>query len=218
MYFARLHECLEEDYEALHALMGHAAFERLCRAYLKAFPSRHYSLNPLGRRLPDFLKTGRALYRDVATLENAMSEVFDETDAPALGPADFAKRTDLETARLAFVPAFRLLAFGTPANAIVSAVKMEKPLPPLRRARTFVAVYRKDYRVWRMDLAEPAFRALEALRAGRTVAKAVEAAARVFPGSPAAFHARLRRWFGQWSSEGFFRAPEPASRRGPSAS
>src|SRR5204862_520300 len=73
----------------LLALLGEERFTELVRAYVEAFASRSYTLNRLGDRLPGFLaswgpRRGRALRADLARLELAMMEVFDEVETPPL--------------------------------------------------------------------------------------------------------------------------------------
>jgi hypothetical protein len=205
-YMARLVEALEEDFPALSRHIGRRAFHRLCRAYLKCFPSRSWSLNPLGRRMPEFLPRRKAA-GDLARVEVAMSEVFDGQGAEALKPADFTKFASgtLALARLEFVPAFKLLELDHAVNPYIDAVRQERGgLPPLRRKRSWIAVYRKEFQVWRLDLEEAAHAALSALLKGRTVAQSVAAASRVWKGKPAELQTQIRRWFGEWVSEGFF--------------
>lgn len=216
-YLARLMECLAQEYPALKRLIGPRTFHEICRAYLERFPSRSPSLNPLGRGLPEFLSgrvkmARRKAAKDLASLEAAMSEVFDGEAALELTPSDLRKipPQTLAGSRLEFVPPFRLLVLDHPVNDYVDAVRQgRKRLPPLRRRRSWVAVYRKGFQVRRLDLQKAAFAALSALRSGRTVAEAVAAAARVWRGSPVAFEAQIRRWFGGWASEGFFSSCRP---------
>lgn len=211
-YFARLVEALEEDFPAVARLLGDRAFHRLCRAYLERHPSRSRSLNPLGRKLPEFLSGRVALprreaARDLARLEVAMSEVFDGDAVEPLQTADFGRiaPAKLARARLVFVPTFRLLELDHAANAYVDAVRQERDVvPPLKRKRSWIAVYRKEFQVWRLDLKESGHAALSALHRGRTVADAAAAAARCWKGRPEQLQSRIRQWFGEWVSEGFF--------------
>ena len=149
----------------------------------------------------------KRLVRDAARLEISMSQVFDAKDVAPLRPADLAKipQGSLATSSFRMVPGFQLLALDYPVNAYVSAVRQDKPLPPLRKRKSCVAVYRKKYVVTRLDLAEPAFAALSALAVGKTVGEAVRSAARRWQGTPAQLSHRLRLWFGSWSTEGLFR-------------
>ena len=205
-YMARLVEALEEDFPALARRLGQRAFHRLCRAYLERHPSRSRSLNPLGRKLPEFLPA-RSAARDLARLEVAMSEVFDGEAVPPLGSGDFARLRPetLAAARLDCVPALRLLALDHDANPYVDAVRQERDaLPPLRRRPSWIAVYRKDFKVCRLDLSEAGFAALRALERGRTVSSAVGAAARSWKGTAADLERQVRQCFGEWVSEGFF--------------
>jgi hypothetical protein len=204
-YMARLVEALEKDFPAVARLLGHRAFHRLCRGYLEAHPSRCYSLNPLGRKLPVFMAPGAA--RDVARVEAAMSEVFDAEAAEPLRPEDFGKIAPEKVAglRLAFVPTFRLLALDHDVNGFIDAVRQDrKSLPPLRRRPAWVAVYRKEFQVRRLDLKDAAHAALSALDRGRTVGQAVGAAAMAWTGKPGDLEPQIRRWFGEWTTEGFF--------------
>lgn len=208
-YLARLVEALEEDFPAVARLLDPRKFHATCRAYLHGHPSRSRSLNPLGRKLPVFLRRGAA--HDLARVEVAMSEVFDGEGVEPLRPPDFAKipAGALACARLAFVPTFRLLALDHAANPYIDDVRQERAkVRPLKRRPSWIAVYRKEFQVWRLDLGEAAHAALSALHRGRTVSQAVAAAARVWTGTAAALQSQIRRWFGEWVSEGFF-----ASRR-----
>src|SRR5262249_54893969 len=154
-------ECLAEDYPAVKKLVGAEGFERIARAYLKKHPSRHYSLNMLGRKLPDFLaastKTPRhAMLADVARVERAIAESFDAEVSPPLSPPDRGRSPPAAwaTATTRRTESRRPLAREHRANAMVSACRQEKALPSLGRAKTWVAVFRKEWTVWRMDVTE----------------------------------------------------------------
>jgi len=215
MYFARLYECLSEDYPALVKLAGHETFGKIVRAYLREHPSRHYSLNFLGRKLPDFLDgpvrvPRRALLADVARVERAIGESFDAAASPSMTPADMAlvPPAAWESGRIRLTETLRLLPLSHRANAIVSACRQGKPLPALGRAKSWVAVYRKDWTVWRADLTEPMHAVLVALRDGQPLGAALAAGARHFEGTPQEMQAEVHRWFGEWASEGIFAAVE----------
>lgn len=211
MYLVRLEEALRSDYVALRAILGDGGFRRLSRAFLTAHPSRHWSLNPLGRRLPAFIAESRmarrGLLADIARLENAMSEVFDEQEtAPVTAKALAGVEAGAwPNVRLAPIAAFRLLALDHDANAIVGALRHERPLPPLRRRVSHVAVYRNDFVVYRLDLSPAQFAILEALSCGKTVRSALKAAIEAEP-RRADLAEKLFIWFRDWTADGFFRA------------
>jgi Putative DNA-binding domain len=211
MYFLRLSECLAEDYPAVKKLVGPAGFERLARVYLKKHPSRHYSLSALGRKLPDFLAGAtkmprHAMLADVARVERAISESFDAAVSPSLSPADLAMIPPAawETARIRMTESLRLLALEHRGNAIVTACRQEKELPSLGRARSWAAVFRKEWTVWRMDVSEPMFAVLTALAKGKPLAKSLAAGARAYKGAPEQMQTDVHRWFREWATEGLF--------------
>ncbi len=210
-YLARLIEVLKEDFPAVARLIGHRMFHKVCRDFLERHPSKSKSLNPLGEKMADFLGgpvniPRREAARDLARLERAMSEVFDAEETQSLQPEDFPKSAPLARLplRLKFVPTFRLLVIDHDVNPFIDAVRQERKLPPLLRRRSWVAVYRKNFRVWRVDLDEAAYAALERIGRGLSVGSAVRAAAGVWSGSGEDLAARLREWFGGWSRAGFF--------------
>ncbi len=214
-YLARLIEALHDDFPAVTRFLGHDAFHDLARAYLEKFPSRSWSLNPLGRKLPEFLAgkvnvPKREAVRALATVEVAMAEVFDEVAATPLTPADFAKLDAVRffTMKVRFVPTFRLVEVDYPVNPYIDAVRQEREqTPPLKKKKSWIAVYRKDFKVWRLDLKEPAFRGLAALQGkGRTVSSGVAAIAKAWKGRNDALPDQIKQWFGEWASEGFFAA------------
>ena len=213
MYALRLHECLAEDYPAVLKLVGPKGFERLARAYLTKFPSRHYSLNVLGRKLPEFLDgpvrvPRRAMLADVARVERAISESFDAEVAPPLSPADLAliPPATWETGGIRMTASLRLLALAHRGNAIVSACRQDKEMPSLARAKTWVAVYRKEWTVWRMDVTESMHAVLAALQAGRKLSEALAAGAAAYAGDVASLQSDVHGWFREWATEGLFTA------------
>lgn len=211
MYFSRLHEVLAEEFRATRALCGADAFEKLVRAYLREQPSRHFSLNPLGRKLPTFLAgpyrmPKKALLADVARLENAISTAFDANEVAPLTSEDVARIAPdaWPSARVRFVDALELHAFDHCANAIVRALRQDETLPSLSKQRTFTVVWRKDWTVWRIDVTEPMFAMLIALREGQRFSEAIDRGSKLFHGSPEELQAAIASSFGTWISEGFF--------------
>lgn len=218
MYFLRLHDALVEDFKTVRAVIGEAAFERLAKAYLEKHPSQHPSLNHLGDRLPRFLEgpvrvTRRALLRDIARVELAMAEVFDAPRSPPLAyeALEAVPPDAWPKARLELVPALRLLALDHAVNPLITAVRREEPLPAVKKRKSWIAVYRKDWNVWRMDLSEPMFRVLSAFERGATLERAIAASGVADPNVVFA-------WFQDWRREGFFAGVKLPEARGKRAS
>ena len=221
MYLLRMEEALQIDYPALAHFLGKDEFFRLVARYADAYPSRSYTLNRLGDHLPEFIRSLTDIRKpefcfDLARLEYGLTQVFDEQETPRLSEeAIQAVPPDAwEAARLKPVAAFRLLEFDYPVSEYVGAVDEENPFPKIRKKKTWVAAYRRNYNVHRLDLKQPAFQLLSALAAGKPLGEALLEVC--VPGRrPAVKQSQLFEWFRDWMSEGLFQAvevPVPSSR------
>ena len=211
MYLLRMEEALESDYPALQHFLGHQNFRTLVAGYVQAHPSRSYTLNRLGDHLPDYVAAAPGLPRrefchELARLELLVTQVFDapqtqglSADAIAAVPAEAWER-----ARLFPVAAFRMGAFRYPVNAYLESTKGDDHVHPKPRRRdAWVAIFRRDYRVRRLDLTRPAYELLGDLVAGRTLGEAVGLALRR-SGKRGPSADDLFRWFRDWISAGMF--------------
>jgi hypothetical protein len=176
MYFHRLRDCLAEDYPVLRARLGHARFHNLVTDYLLAHPSTHFSLRELGRALPDFLAS-HALEReyptlaDLARLEWARVDVFDDADAAPLSREEILERgaAAAEGFRLVLVPAARLLRVDASVlplwkqlDAGESAASAALP----RGESCAVRVWRKGFSIFHTSMQPDEEHCLAALAAG----------------------------------------------------
>jgi hypothetical protein len=131
MYFVRLLEALRAVFPRVAAVLGDDAFAALATDYLEAHPSRHPSLRQLGDRLPGFLRDPAASrphgpddlapwLADLAALEWARHDVFDDADAPPLALAQLqALPPDrFVTLPVRLVPAHRVVTVGHPVEAV----------------------------------------------------------------------------------------------------
>jgi hypothetical protein len=209
MYRLRMAEALETDYPGLAHFLGPDDWPRVVDAYVTAHPSRSYTLNVLGRHLPEWLKTTdgvphRAFCADLARLEWAVCESFDAAEASKLG-ADAIEALAPEewpVARLEPSPALRLVRLGWNAGEWLDTARDEAHRHPRPRRRAgHVVVFRQRYAVYRREVGRAAFALLSDLAAGRTVGRAVGTALlrREAPDS-----ADLARWFRQWAADGLF--------------
>lgn len=207
MYLGRLGEALEVDYPGVLHFLGKSDFYDLVAQYTDEFPSRSYTLNRLGDRLPDFISRRSDLrncdfLHELARLELALTEVFDAVETPVLTPEQIAAvpADAWETAVLKPVAAFRLLEFQYPVSQYLGAVDEENEFPKIRRKRTWLVGYRKNFLVHRIDLKRPAYELLKALAAGTPVGQAV-AEAKVKEKD-------LFEWFREWTAERLFQSVE----------
>jgi hypothetical protein len=214
MYPLRMYDALAGDYPGLEHFLGEDAFRRLVAEYTAVHPSRSYTLNRLGDHLPEFVKTAKVkkpdFCHDLARLELAITHVFDAAETPRLTEAQIAAVPEerWEQAVLRPVAAFRLLAFRYPVNAYLQTVKDENhEHPKARRKDEWVAVYRRDYGVFRLALSRAAHDLIAELAAGIPLGEAVARAVRQ-GGKRAPGETELFRWFREWVSGGVFQTVE----------
>ena len=208
MYPLRMHDALATDYPGLRAFLGHHAFEHVVADYVAAHPSRSYTLNRLGDRVPEFLQTWhhpqRAFLADLARLELAVTEAYDaEEDAsPAAAPPAHVD-ADWEGRRFGITPTLRLLSFRHAAGPALDALKAGRRASTRPKA-SWAAVHRRSFVVYRLDLTRGEFHLLSALAAGDPLGKALRLAARK-AGKPLS-NAAIRKAFRVFTAEGILRA------------
>ncbi len=174
MYFYRLLDCLAEDFPRLAHHVGTDQFHNLVTDYLLAHPPSHFSLRELGRALPSFLEdhllaAARPWLGDLARLEWARVDVFDETNAAPLdreallhGAADSPGAFHLQR-----IPASRLLQLR--GAAITSWKENEVPTEALENSSQLVSalVWRKGFAIYHRSLENDEAECLRALAEDR---------------------------------------------------
>lgn len=210
MYLMRMEEALASDYPALKHVLGEEAFFELARDYVQTYPSRSHTFNRLGDHLPEFLKNAggrrhQEFLVDLARLELAVTEVFDAPETKPLREAQIAavRLEEWERAVLRAVPAFRLLECRYNVNDYAQAVKEEKRPPKPKLKQTWLAIYRREYAVYRLELPRAAHDLLADLVSGLSLGPAIQAAlARGARRRPQ--EQQLFRWFRDWVAGGIF--------------
>ena len=204
-YFARLVECLVDDFTFLARALGER-FEGLAREYIARHPSDHRNLVHFGRHFATFLATQPSVHPawiELARVEWAMTGVM---HAPAPAPLDLARIAALsaeEQERLVLLPSptLRVLFLDHPLNAYLKALSEgagEAPPPPSPGFEA-LAIYRQGDRIWRMALGPQTAKLLGALVSGETLGAAL---AKLDEGEAA--EVDVMAWFQDWMASGFF--------------
>ncbi|HJZ92317.1 MAG TPA: DNA-binding domain-containing protein [Gemmataceae bacterium] len=222
-YFARLLECLREEFAVLAHALGEELFDEFASGYLQAYPSRSYTLNHLGANFPAYLaETSPAgeddsgwttFVIDLATLERIYGEVFDGPGVEGREPLSADALLTVPPARwvdACLVPAagFRLVKLRSPVHEYITAVRRKEDPPPPTLAETLLAVHRRDYVVRRHRLTRPQFELLGAVMSGAPVGEAIGRAADAAGPDADALFTDLQSWFRTWAAEGLFQAVE----------
>jgi hypothetical protein len=231
-YYARLLECLRDEFPALLHAVGEEVFDGLSFGYLQSYPSTSYTLSDLGRHFVQFLEETRPrdeedespswpdFMIDLARLERTYGEIFDGPGAERLKLLDVEDIQRIQpdewpSARLAPVPCLRLLFLRYPVQEYATGVR-KKEDPPLPDPQpTWLAVSRINYVVRRWTLSHLQYDLLAALIAGQSVGEAIEQAASAASQSGESLERladNLRSWFQEWSSAGFFQTIEKSTR------
>jgi hypothetical protein len=170
-----------------------------------------YTLNRLGDHVPAFLGRQtklkpRAFLKDLARLELAITEAFDSKEASVLEAKDIEAipPAQLGRSRLVTVPSLRLVELSWNAGDYLDTVRDEdhKHSKP-RKSRSFVAIVRRKYSVYRFPVSEAAFFVLSDLKEGRSI-EAVVRSALARRGSRHASPDDFSGWFRVWTAEGLF--------------
>jgi hypothetical protein len=212
-YFARLIECLVDDYPALAHALGEDSFSSLARDYILHTPSRSPSLNAYGQHLPAFCRERAepwaAFASDLARLEWALVVAVHSPAPEGMAPGALAAipASAWQTARLIPSPALRVLRFEHPVGAYFQQFRDDAAAPGLPEPRrSATAVCRQSLTLWRVELTLEAAGLLEDLVAGVALGSAV--AALELQTNDAAARAELAQalpaWLGTWVSSGFF--------------
>lgn len=133
---ARLVEALRGDYPTLHHWLGDDEFEALAHAYLRAHPSRHFSLRWLGEQLAGFIESWLVAEQaeplaELARLEWAFTLAFDAPEGEPLSLEQMAQlpAEDWPELRLALVPSVQRVPCRHNSLALWRAVKEDREFP-----------------------------------------------------------------------------------------
>jgi hypothetical protein len=232
-YWFRVFSAISEDFPGLRAVLSERRFDAMAKAYLIANPSRSFTLRNLGshmeswlRKNPKWAGANQNLALDIARLEWADIEAFDGKAEPALRPEDLASVAGPRL-KLTLQPYVRLLSFRYPVDDLLLEVRKEdedtdfasntftehrkrkrvRAVAKLQPGQIFLAVHRIDNSVYFRRLDQDEFSILSALRKGKTLGAALEAA---FGKSKVAAEERpvkVQTWFQTWSTLGWFCRP-----------
>jgi hypothetical protein len=221
-YYARLLECLGEEFPVLKRTLGEEVFDGFAFDYLQKYPSQSYTLCKLAENFARYLAETRPreangdlpadwpeFLIDLATLEWTFSQVFDGpgVEGQTLLTSEQLQAIDAErwpAARLEVVPCLKLLALRFPVNAYYTAMRRDQNPELPGPALSWVAVTRREFVVRRHDLGQRQYELLSALAAGESVGAAIERAAATPGGDIEHFVVELGDWFRDWAASDFF--------------
>ena len=227
-YYARLLECMREEFPATTYALGEEIFDGFAAAYLQQYPSRSYTLCQLvatsratGRIAPpreegDPEVSWPEFLADLAQYEWEFSLVFD-------GPGVEGKEI-LNEAKLRAIPPERWpdadsrpsvvcgCSLPLPVQAYYAAVRNEKT-GNAHAGRNLHSAHAHDYTVRHSTLEAPEYRLLSALAAGKSVTDAIEQVATIRRRGHRPFRRQLARLVPSLGGVGFIPGGRTAGSR-----
>ena len=238
-YWFRLLSSMIEDFPGLRAVLGDRKFEAMSKAYLMDCPSQSFTLRNLGSRLeawlrkhPKWAASKQELAIDITRLEWADIAAFDGKEEPALRAEELREDAGANL-KLRLQPYMSLLDLKYPVDDLLLEVRKEdedtdfasnafqekhkrkrvQAVAKLNPAEIFLAVHRVDDSVYFRRIEREEFVILRALRDGRSLGNAIEAAFRKSRVPSGERSESVRKWFQNWAALGWFcRGKGPAVR------
>ncbi|WP_455201046.1 HvfC/BufC N-terminal domain-containing protein [Kaarinaea lacus] len=153
-YYARLIESLEQDYEAVHVMLGDEEFTRLCTQYIDTYPSKFPSLRWFGQYMAQFLAEHKPYndhpyLQELAVFEWTFIEAFDAENASVMTEADAAQvpADKWPELRIKLHPSVRWFDYEWNILPVWKAATSDEPVPELKKLE-----HKESCVVWRQEL------------------------------------------------------------------
>lgn len=202
-YRYRLYNVTAEDYPVLKYAMGNDAFDQMLWDCVDTVHSIHFNIARYSSHVPDFLaahETATAFAVEVARIESAIAQLMDAPETAPLLPEHLAGMTPEAVMDSTLAPrkALQLFALQYPVNAYYNAVKAEENPELPEQQPSFLAVYRHDDIVWRMELEENEYHLLTNIFRGLSIGAALEKTQADRGLSDEVLPSHLSAWFSRW--------------------
>lgn len=152
-YYKRLIRVLQQNFQAVSILMGAQKFAEIAYEYIKAKPSRYFSVDDMGKHFPEFLSKHKdyqaePIYAELAQFEHAMSQSYDAKDVELLSNEDIGviPQHNWPMMHLSLAPCVSLLQFHcNTVDYYDAVVQQQQPPAPCKLVRP------QDCVVWRYE-------------------------------------------------------------------
>jgi hypothetical protein len=181
-YYLRLIEALQKDYPGVFSLLGEDAFEEMTTQYIDQKPSRHYSVNLFGSKIPGFLKqtspySNRSELAEMAGFELAINRSINTLDAPTLLSEDMSKISQEKwpALKIKLHPSLQILKLKWNVADVWRAVTEKNSPPALTKGQTNTwMVWRKDILTYYIKLNSPEAFIIQSMQKNFPIAKICE--------------------------------------------
>ena len=205
-YRYRLFDATAEDYPVLKRYLGEDLFNQMLHDFVNSIESDHFNIARYSRHLPEFLANhsiGDQFSYELAILENALCQLHDPEETIALQPNHLAGMSVDSFMQMRLMPraALELFVFDFPVNsyyACASEITLLKPEPQ----KNFLAVFRHEDIVWRMELEENEYHLLKKIFSGMSIGQALNTTQSEFNCTEEELSKQLSIWFARWMRNG----------------
>ena len=215
-YKFRLYNVTYDEYPALKQYLGAESFKRLLDDFVKHTVSRHFNIGRYAALLPAFLEKhdiGQDIRaREICLFEKTISELYDPEETEPLTPEKLAGLTPESLALSQLKPrkALEIFAFSYRINEYYLRVKEnddeESAVTPPALGDSYVAIFRHDDKVWRLDLDKTEYALLQKLFSGEKIGAALEATQKEFSLTDEETAPFISEKFGRWMRNGLLAA------------
>lgn len=202
-YRLRLYEVLREDYPVLAYYLGADDFEAVMRDFIHTVASDHFNIARYSTRLPGFLAKARPHdipAQEICVLEATLCQLADAMETPALSASDLYGLTPEALMHSFLHPraALQLMECSYQVNAYYHDVmEGQRPSAPVLETH-WLAVFRHDDTLWRMELSHQEFRILHLLFTGMRIDQALTILQEEFHLDEAVLTSSVSDWFARW--------------------
>jgi uncharacterized protein (UPF0276 family) len=199
-YRWRLFDVVVEDYPILKIYLGEERFNSLINDFISDMPPEHFNIARYAILLPTYQQNHRtydSFSSEICALETAISQLADSQETEALTPEHLVGITPdkLMESRLFLRKASQLFAFAHNVNDYFRAAKEEETLIIPEKKATWLAVFRHEDVVWRMEVEEGEYNLLCQFVKNSTVGDALASCGELTANN-------ITEWFSRWMRNG----------------
>jgi uncharacterized protein (UPF0276 family) len=177
-YRYRLYDVVAEDYPVLKEYLGKDVFDNLIWQFINQVPPTHFNIGRFALKLPEFLQDilpKDNFAHELVELETCIAQLADYEETEPLQQKHLEGLTPDKFMESELYPrkALKLMTFNYPVNNYYSKVMNEESAKKPRRKLNFLAIFRHDDVMWRMDLEHEEYNLLTQLFSGEKIGDAL---------------------------------------------
>ncbi len=212
-YWGRAKESLEEDFPCVKRWLGADSFSEWITRYMERYPSKNFSLYPLGRQLTDFFIEEYAgleklLLLDLVRYDWAKAHAYFAGSEPRFNPVALSEdqQSEMDQLILPLQPHLHLLKM----DYDILAWESDDLMPTPSKKLSYVAVYRYLDDIESEEINPCFYEILTQLGGRKTLFEAIDHISnQINAQDNAYFEGYLEEWFAYCVSKGWFCHPLP---------